>query len=185
MDTLTAIFQRHSIGKVKPDPLQREIIEQLLSAAVQAPNHHKVYPWRFIVLSGAARERLGDVMAESMHQRFPQLPPESLGKERAKPLRAPVVIAAAVEKNNDPRVIEIENIAAVAAACQNILLTATNLGLGAILRTGDSAYDPRVKEFLGLEADQHLLGFIYVGYPETTTLPPARPGFEDKTTWMD
>jgi nitroreductase len=52
MDVLTAIHTRHSTGKVKPDPVPRAVIEKLLLAAVQAPNHHKVRPWRFVVLSG-------------------------------------------------------------------------------------------------------------------------------------
>ena len=49
METLEAIHTRQSIGQVKPDPVPRELIEKLLSAAVQAPNHYKVRPWRFVV----------------------------------------------------------------------------------------------------------------------------------------
>ncbi len=64
MDVLDAIISRHSISKVKPDPISHEIIETLLSAAVQAPNHFRVRPWRFVVLSGKSRVKLGEVMAE-------------------------------------------------------------------------------------------------------------------------
>ncbi len=49
MDALDAIYSRHSVAKVRPDPLPRELIEKLLSAAVQAPNHYRVRPWRFFV----------------------------------------------------------------------------------------------------------------------------------------
>jgi nitroreductase len=123
-------------------------------------------------------------MAESFAARFPDLPVEGLEKERAKPLRAPLLIAVGVDKPTEPKVDQIENIAAVAAACENILLAATALGLGAFWRTGDSARDPRVKEFLGLETDQHLLGFIYVGQPEEMPVAKERPSFEDRTVWM-
>jgi nitroreductase len=183
MDVFEAIFARQSIGKVRPDPLARETIEKLLAAAVQAPNHYKVRPWRFIVLTGAALNELGEVMAASLAAQNPSLPPEALEKERAKPLRAPVIIAVGVDKPGEPKVSEIENIAAVAAACQNILLAATALGLGAIWRTGPTALDVRVKAWLGLQPDQHLLGLIYLGYPEHDPAPVARPGFEDRTTW--
>ncbi len=183
MELFEAIFARQSIGKVKPDPVAPELIERLLSAAVQAPNHYKVRPWRFVVISGAAREELGEVLAQSLLAGNPALPPEALAKERAKPLRAPVLLAVAVEKPSEPKVSEIENIAAVAAACQNILLAATALGLGAIWRTGAAALDERVKAWLGLEPDQHLLGLIYLGYPENPPPPVSRPGFEAHTTW--
>lgn len=186
MQTIDTIFHRHSITSLKPDPVSRNLLEKLLHAAVQAPNHYKVLPWRFIVLTSQARERLGDVMAESMRQKFPTLTDDALKKERSKPLRAPAVIAVGVEPPSEPKVLEIENIAAVAAACENILLAATELGLGAMWRTGDNARDPLVKQFLGLAPEQHLLGFIYVGYPaDANSKPPIRPSYEDKTTWME
>jgi nitroreductase len=185
MDLFDAIYQRQSIGKVKPDPVPRDVIEQLLSAAVQAPNHHRVRPWRFIVLSGAARERLGDVMAESKHLTAPDTPASALEVERSRPLRAPVIIAVGVDKPIEPKVLEVENICAAAAAAQNLLLATTALGLGGMWRTGPAALDPRVKEFLGLAPDQHLIGLIYLGYPEGEPIRQERPGFEDRTTWLD
>ncbi|MFN3741661.1 MAG: nitroreductase [Anaerolineales bacterium] len=185
MDVFTAIHTRHSIGKVKPDPIPRPVIEKLLLAAVQAPNHFKVRPWRFVVLSGEARQRLGDAMVESQHARQPDLPSEAYEKTRSLPLRAPVVIAVGVDRPSEPKVLEIENVCAVAAAIQNLLLAAHAEGLGAIWRTGEWAYDPHIKAFLGFDPQQHLLGFIYVGYPEFVPESTPRPGFEDRTTWME
>lgn len=185
MDAFIAIHSRHSVAKVKPDPLPREVIEKLLSAAVQAPNHYKVRPWRFVVLTGKGRERLGDVMAASFHAKFPDVPVEALDKERQKPLRAPLLIAVAAEKPAEPKVKEIENICAASAACQNILLAAHALGLGAIWRTGDTASDIEVKRFLGFAPDQPLVSFLYIGYPEILAEYPERPSYVDRTVWME
>jgi len=185
MDIFEAIHTRQSIGRVKPDPVPQEWIERMLAAAAQAPNHYKVRPWRFVVLTGAARGRLGEVMAESLRQRDPNANDEALARERAKPLRAPVVIAAGVDKPGAPRVIEIENVCAAAAAVQNLLLAAHGLGLAAKWRTVLAAYDPAVKAFLGFEPDQHLIAFVYVGYAETGPTLPSRPSHEDRTVWME
>ncbi len=185
MDVFDAIHTRHSIGKVKADSLPREVIQKLLDAGNQAPNHHKVRPWRFFVLTGAARGRLGDLMAVSQRERKPDLPPEVSDKTRALPLRSPVVIAVGVDKPAEERIIEIENVCAAAAACQNILLAAHALGLGAQWRTGEYARDPKVKEFFGLAPDQHLIAFIYVGVPEGETMLPQRPPVEDRVVWME
>jgi len=185
MNIIDAIHTRISVGKVKPDPVPRELIEKLLSAAVQAPNHYKVRPWRFVVLTGAARERLGDVMAESMKAEHPEFPPEALDKEKGKPLRSPVLIAVGVDKPTEAKVVEVENICATAAAVENLLLAAHAEGLGAKWRTGGPATDPQVKQFLGFEPDQHLIGFIYIGYPEFEAESRERPSFEDRTTWME
>lgn len=185
MDALEDIFTRHSISKVKPDPVPRELIEKLLAAAAQAPNHFRVRPWRFIVLTGEARQRLGDVMAEAHKRRHPESSESDLNVERARPLRAPVLIAIGVDKPAEPKVIELENICAAAAAAENILLAANALGLGAMWRTGHAASETEVKCFLGLEPDQNLIAFIYIGYPEPLPEPRERPSFEDRTTWMD
>ena len=185
MDLFEAIHNRQTQGKVKPDALPRETIEKLLSAAVQAPNHYKARPWRFVVLTGEGRNKLGDAMAASQADRNPDLSQEALNKTRALPLRAPVVIAVAADRPTEEKIIEVENISAASAACQNILLAATALGLGAIWRTGEWARDAKVKEFLGFETDQHIVGFIYVGYPEFKGEPYVRRSFEDRTVWME
>jgi len=186
MDILEAIHTRQTIGQVKPDPIPPELIEKILAAGAQAPNHHKVRPWRFVVLTGSARERLGEVMASSLRKHTPEATAEMLAAAaRAKPLRAPVIIAIGVDKPNQPKVVEIENICAAATAAQNILLAAHALGLAAKWRTGAAAADPAVKSFLGLDPDQHLIAFLYLGYPLAEVAPPSRPSYEDRTIWME
>jgi nitroreductase len=185
MEVFNAIFTRQSIPRVKPDPVPKEFIERLLAAAVQAPNHYRVRPWRFVVLTGKARERLGEVMGRSKAERDPGAPESILAAERARPLRAPVLIAVGVDKPAEPKAVEIENICAAAAAVQNMLLAAHALGLGAMWRTGPAAIDPAVKAFLGFAPDQHILGFVYVGYPDLERQVSNRPSYEDRTVWMD
>ncbi len=185
MDVLEAIHMRQSVSQVKPDPVSRDLIEKILEAAVQAPNHYKVRPWRFVVMTGASRERLGEVMAHSTRLRKPEATSDELEKDCRKPLRAPVVIAVAVDTPGLTKAKEIENICAAAAAIQNMLLAAQALGLGAMWRTGPSATDPLIKQFLGWETDQHLIGFIYIGYLQQTLTPPARPSFGDRTVWRE
>jgi nitroreductase len=185
MDAIEAIRTRRSAGKMKQQPVEPDKIEVLLDAGAQAPNHYKVRPWRFVVIRGAARERLGSVMAEVFHRRFPDLQPAALEKERAKPLRSPLIIAVGADAPSEPKVRDIENICAAAAACENILIAAQALGLAAHWRTGDIARDPDVKHFLGFSPEQHLVAFLYIGYAEADAAPLPRPGYEDRVTWME
>lgn len=185
MDVFEAIHQRHSQKKVKPDSVPRQLIEKMLDAAVQAPNHYKVRPWRFVVLTGEARHRLGDVMSASLRDRHPEYPQEAFDKARATPLQAPVVIAVGVDTPSEAKVSQIENICAAAAATENLLLAAQALNLGAKWRTGEWAEDVNVKEFLGFAPDQYIIGFIYVGYPEFIAEYPPRLSFEDRTVWRE
>lgn len=185
MELFEAIHGRTTVKKVRSDAPSRGLIEKLLSAGAQAPNHHKVRPWRFVVLTGNGLEKLGDVFAASLADRKPDTPPEGLEKTRALALRAPVIIAVGADVPKESNIIEVENISAASAACQNILLAAHALGLGAIWRTGVWASDAKVKEFLGFANDQHIIGFIYVGYPDVMPEPYTRSGFEDRVTWVE
>lgn len=184
---LHAVQTRRSIPKVRPERPPRELIERIIEAAGQAPNHHRTEPWRFIVLAGSARNQLGDIMADSVRSELPD--PESpegraqIDKARSKPLRAPVVIAVAAVPSTQPKVIEIEEIAAVAAAVENMLLAAHGLGLGAMWRTGRPAYDPAVKRFLGLPQNAHIVGFVYVGYSDLPELAPRDRDTLSRAEW--
>jgi nitroreductase len=90
-----------------------------------------------------------------------------------------------VDRPSEAKVLEIENVCAAAAATQNLLLAAYALGLAAKWRTSEWARDPLVKKFLGFQPDQHIIGFIYIGYPEFAAEPAPRPSFEDRTVWIE
>src|SRR5947209_10886239 len=168
-EMLRALESRRSMARVKPDRPPRALVEQVVAAAAWAPNHFKTQPWRLCVVSGDARAALGAVMENSLRADRAQRnaaeadlaeTEAALQKERNKPLRAPVVIAVAAVPSEEPKVVEAEELAAVAAGVQNMLLAAEAIGLGAMWRTGRPAYDPRVKEFLGFPVHAHILAFI-------------------------
>lgn len=166
----------------------REQIEHILEAATHAPNHHNVQPWKFVVLAGKARETLGEIMAQSLVARLEGSSSEQaqalITKERGKLLRSPVVIVVASEAPRLPKIVEMENIQAVAAAVQNMLLTAEEMGLAAMWRTGDAVYNPHVKEWLGLAADEQIVAFLYLGFPAIPRLERHPTSFADKTVWL-
>ena len=99
----------------------------------------------------------------------------------AKALRSPIIIAVGVEP--DPTAPELEEIASGAAAAQNMLLAAHDLGLAAIWRTGDPTYDPAVATWLGLSEKATVLGFIYLGYPANQKEPGRRTPVAEVTQW--
>ncbi|MBV9711013.1 MAG: nitroreductase [Ktedonobacteraceae bacterium] len=188
MSIFETIKRRRSIGKVTAQRPTREQIEHILQAATHAPNHHKVEPWRFFVLAGRAREELGDIMFTSLAARLEDTTSDKaqamLEKERNKPLRAPVLIVVAALHTTQPNVLDIENIEAVAAATENMLLTIEEMGLAAQWRTGDAAYDPCVKRWLGLTEKDAIVAFLYVGYADMPSVERHPTPVGEKTTWL-
>ena len=188
MDALEAILTRRSISRFRQDPVPKEMIEQLLEAAVRAPNHYITEPWRFVVHTGEARQALGEVFADVKRAKLAD--PDSaeaksdLDKERARAMRSPVLIAVGIKKSDNPKAMQIEDIEAGAAAVENILIAANALGLGASWKTGDAAYDDRLKKHLGLAPDDHVAGLIHVGFPDSAGGSPSnRANATTLTQW--
>ncbi|HEY0684796.1 MAG TPA: nitroreductase [Steroidobacter sp.] len=162
MDLLEGIQSRTSAKKLDAPAPSAAHLEQIVRAGTRAPDHGRLRPWRFTVFEGAAREKLGDAMANCLRSRVPNSLPEHLDAERGKAMRAPLVmvVGAKISKGKIP---EIEQVSAVSAAIQNMLLAAHALGYGAMWKTGAAAYDPAVKELCGLAPEDHIVGIVYLG----------------------
>ena len=191
MHVLEAIRTRRSLAQLQGEPVPREAIEQLLEAAIWAPNHKHTEPWRFAVFSGAARERLAAAFRENYRLDHPQATPDELagpGEKSAKRvLSAPITIVVSSEAGRS-EVETLENYAATAVAVEHILLAAHALGLGAYWRTGEAAYTaPRnaVKHLVGASPDSQLVAFILLGYPVSTERDSRRAPFAEKTQWFE
>jgi nitroreductase len=186
-DAIAAIRTRRSVGRVLPDPLPRSLVEELLADAVRAPNHHLTEPWRFVVLSGDSRRALGEAHAAAVARLRPEHPPAGLAKEARRLERAPVVIAAIVRPSADPEVdpaVAREDRDAVAAAIQNLLLSAHARGLGGMWRTGAMVDEEEIRADLGLGPNDAVVGFVYLGWPAEEPGPPTpRRPLSDVVEW--
>lgn len=171
MNAVDVIISRVSPSKLSEPAPPPEAVEKMFAAAVAAPDHGRVRPWRFVVIQGKAREKFGELMAQSLARREKDVSPAKLDFERAKALRAPLLVVVAATPKDDPKIPEIEQIEAVAAATQNFVIAAYALGYGTLWRTGKIAYDPEVKRALGLRESDAVVGVIYVGTIATPGAP--------------
>ncbi len=188
MEVTQAIQSRRSVGRVKQDPVPRELVQKILESAVHAPNHKITEPWRFHVFTGKgrgelarARAELARILAETEGEEE-ELAAGRISRERKKAFRAPVVIAV-ISRGGRDEVETLENYAACAAAVQNMQLTAHALGLATIWRTGLQAYHPYMREFFGLEAGDKIVAYLYLGYPDVEERPRRREPASSKTVW--
>jgi nitroreductase len=134
-----------------------------------------------MIVEGPAREALGDVLAAALRRREPDVPEAALVKERAKPLRAPLIVVVAARVRAHRGVPEVEQVVAAGAAAQNLLLAAHALGFGGFWRTGAAAYDDTVKRALGLSPQDAIVGFVYLGTPSGA---PASPIASDVAPYV-
>ncbi|MFI4914052.1 MAG: nitroreductase [Steroidobacterales bacterium] len=164
MNSLECLLSRRSVPVPflrAPGPSQPEI-DMALDAALRAPDHNQLRPWRFKLIRGAARAHLSELFVRQMRTRVPPPPAGKIDKARTMPLTAPLVIAVGAHLQA-AKVPEIEQLLSAGAAVMNLLNAFYSQGYGAIWLTGDNAYDPAIARVLGFGADERCLGFLYVG----------------------
>jgi nitroreductase len=164
MELFDAIASRSSAkGLAEPGPTPAEL-ERLLEAAVRAPDHARLKPWRFIAVNGATRESFANAVAESRRDQIAGFTDEQMELEREKIRRSPSILVAGCAVRKDiPKVPEIEQVIAVGAAVENLLLAATDLGYGVMWKTGPAAYSAKVKAAVGLAPDDHIVAILHLG----------------------
>jgi nitroreductase len=184
---LQAIAARRSHPRLAPDePPPLAEIARALEYAVLAPNHRLTQPWRFAVVSGEARERVGRALAEEAVAEG-RVDPARAPLEAAKWRRAPAVVVVSHLPAADP-VTAAEDRLAVGAAVENLLLALEAFGLRAMWRTGASARSAAVRRSLGLAPGEEVDALVYVGRPAADAPPPAprrRAAAAERTRWID
>ncbi|HXB09385.1 MAG TPA: nitroreductase [Puia sp.] len=161
------------------------LIRQLLDLANWAPTHGNTEPWRFIVYSGEAVQRFCHEHAGLYKQSTPaeKFTQAKYEKQLHNGDKASHVIVVYMRRGGNPNITALEEICATAAAVENILLGAGALGIAVLWSTGGVVMQPVMKEFLGLEEEDMLLGLLYMGYTDEPVKTGKRGPVEEKTSW--
>ena len=165
--------------------VHKEQIELLLNAAIWAPNHGKTQPWKFTVFTDEGLESLGKFLSESYLELTPkdQQSDLKLAKMINRPRQSTAVVAVSMVRGENPKIPAHEELAAVSAGVQNMLLAATAYGLGSFWSTPKSIYSDLGKKFFNLGQEDQCVGLIYLGYPGADWPKGQRTPIEYKTEW--
>jgi nitroreductase len=180
---------RHAVREFRPDPVPREVLERIVLAAASAPSSENEQPWRFYLTSNETRQRLGTVVGQStsyLAEYLDVLSPEaydravswftSLGD-------APVLVAIATPDSTDDFKL-VNRLLSVGAALENLLLAATEEGLGACPFTFSFWVKDQVAEVLGVPDGESVVCIVALGWP-TDAAPLVRPKRSDVAVWLD
>jgi nitroreductase len=188
MDAITAITQRTSVRRFRPDPVPRDIIRQLLDCAVRAPNHKLTEPWRFSVLTDGARDRFADIRAGHRAKRFAD--PSSADaqaateKVRRESRETPAYLVVMGAQNPD-EITREEDYAATMMAIANLMIAAQSLGLGTSLKTGGVMRDPALIQLAQVPENFRVVGIVSLGYPAEAEPPRRRKPAVEVTHWAE
>jgi nitroreductase len=199
--SLTEIIRsRRSIKPDAMDPdrsMDANLLSSLLENATWAPTHGLTQPWRFHVFTGPARTQLAAQLQDLYRQLTPSAEQreDKLTKLGKNPLLAPVIIALSAAQIHPGSIPMDEEIQATACAAQNLMLTATALGLGSFWSSppliGSQAFSAWLQQLTTEPEPKPVLawrciGLIYLGWPKADLPAPTstRTPITRKTTWV-
>lgn len=165
-ETLQLLQQRNSSPKLTDPGPDAAALEQMFAAALRAPDHAWLQPWRFLVIAGQQREALGRVFVDALLQGNPEADEAAREKALNAPLRAPLLVVVICRYSEHPKVPEQEQVLSAGCAAHAMLLAAEAQGYAGIWRTGAYAEDATVASALGLADNEQIIGFLYFGSRE-------------------
>jgi len=185
MPLIDLLQRRRSIKRFTDRPVTRAEIEQLLAAAVLAPNHRLTEPWRFYVLGPDAREAYGRALGVRKAKKIEDPEAARTMRERvaAEHRALPCMIAIAVVKNDNPEIAD-EDYAATMMGVQNLALTAVELGLGTAIRTGGVMGDDAARAAAGVAENERIIAIVNVGEPLEMPGGPKKTPAAEFTRWV-
>jgi nitroreductase len=175
LDLLLSRRSGSAKAMTEPGPSKKQLAE-ILKAGARAPDHGKLFPWRFLVIEDKGRSRAGDILAEVMGAEGERA--KQVEEERERFLRAPVVVAVISAAREQHKIPVWEQELSAGAVCQNMLIAATASGFVAQWVTEWYAYHPVVKQRLGLKAGERIAGFIYIGTAKEELEERPRPDMD-------
>jgi nitroreductase len=162
---LQALLSRQSVGikhLQEPGPSDEQL-QRMVEAALRAPDHAGLVPFRFAVVRGAARDRLGELFVQAAIDGGKSEPDAQVDRERAR--RAPLTVAVIARiDSGHPLVPAHEQWACVGGALTNLLNAAHAMGFGGKMLSGSKVRHPALQQaFAG--PGETLLGWIALGTP--------------------
>jgi len=150
-----------------------ELLEKVFQTALRAPDHMLLRPWRYLIIQGEARARLGEIFCDAAVSDSEDLSDIQREKYRAMPLRAPMLIVGIAENKKHKKVPVEEQVISCGVGMAYMLLALQAEGYGGMWRTGPMAKHEFVKQGLGIQKHESLVGFLYLGTPkgEMKTVP--------------
>ncbi|NCD71105.1 nitroreductase family protein [Mucilaginibacter agri] len=158
-------------------------VAALLELADWAPTHALTEPWRFVVY-----ENPKDFCLQHAEMYKANTPEESFNEATYTGFqntgnKASHVILTYLKRSELTKIPVFEEVAAVGAAVQNLMLGAAALNIGCFWSTGGMALKPAMKEFLNLGELDQVIGVLYLGYTDDQPEGKRKVALEEKITW--
>lgn len=178
MDALELLVNRRSASRLAEPAPAGEQLENILRAALRAPDHGTLQPWHFFIIEGEGRQRFSALLEKGAISA--EQDDKAIEKARNAPFRAPMIIAVVAKCQPNHKVPVWEQEMSAGCAVMAMQMAAVAQGFNGIWRSGALTDSPVVRDGLNCGADDKIVGFLYIGTPQlkastTVSVPDTSP----------
>ena len=177
MNSIDLLLQRQSTPLLTTPAPSNQALDKILAAGMRVPDHACLQPWHYTVITDEGLKRLSDLLVQSSDQNA------NLEKIAKMPFRAPMIIVVSTKFTQHDKVPAQEQLITAGCGVHAMQMAAVALGYGAMWRTGDLAYNVKVKQGLEIAEEDEIVGFLYIGTACKEQNVKAPKSFEDKVTY--
>jgi len=168
MEALELLLNRRSMAKLSAPAPEGKVLENIIRAGLRAPDHANLTPWRFVISQGSGLHKLADILAGAA--KADNNDEALIEKMKNAPHRAPMVITVIAKVTEHEKVPAFEQHLSAGCAVQAMQMAAVAQGFQGIWRSGNLMFHPYVREAFNLQGEDHIVGFLYLGTPEGTSM---------------
>ncbi|WP_261815531.1 NAD(P)H nitroreductase [Vibrio gallicus] len=180
MDALDLLLNRRSIAKLSGPAPSGLALENIIKAGLRAPDHGGLTPWRFVISEGRGLVKLADILVNAAQQADAEK--AVVDKLSTAPFRAPMVITVIAKTKVHPKVPEFEQHLSAGCAVQAMQMAAVAQGYQGFWRSGNWMFDHNVEQAFGLQGNDKIVGFLYLGTAQCT---PAKVPERDISKFVE
>ncbi len=163
--------------------VEKSLLTKILEAGLRVPDHGKLTPWRYIVLEGEDRFKLGRLIKEALIAEG-EANEQVADKMQGYATQGPTLVIAVYSPSTAKPIPEWEQMLSAGASVMNMLVAATALGVASQWLTGWASFSPTVMAGLGLKEDEKIAGLVFFGdHPETPPDERPRPSINEIVEW--
>lgn len=178
MDALELLVHRRSASRlIEPGP-EGEALENIIRAAIRAPDHGTLQPWHFFLIEKDGRERFSRLLEQAAHEAGQD--DNDIEKARNAPFRAPLIVTIVAKCESHPKVPRWEQLLSAGCAVMAMQIAAQAQGFNGIWRSGALTDSCVVREAFACREQDQIVGFLYLGTPHLksatrATVPDTAP----------
>lgn len=182
MKAIDLLLTRQSDPQLTAPAPNKDSLNTILTAGMRVPDHAGLLPFHFTLVENEGLTKLSDIFVDAI--KTPTIEQAKLDKTAKMPFRAPLIIIISTKYQVHEKVPKHEQLVTAGCCVHAMQMACVALNFGAMWRTGDLSTNDKVKNAVGIEGHEDIVGFLYIGTKAKSLPVKATKLYDDRVSYL-